>query len=165
MNASIETDEEVMPGERRPAGSRRARTETLVWSGRPSQVANLGVFIGCSVFFWLVIPIFVGIWRYLLVRTMRYEVTSQRFRVTSGVLSRRIEEVELYRVKDSAFRQSLFQRLFGLGSVALVTSDATTPDAVIESISARLAKDLREQIRDLVEDLREAKRVREIDYA
>lgn len=165
MNASIENAEPVVHNERRPTGRRRARTETPVWSGRPSQVANLGVFIGCGLFFWLVIPIFVAIWRYLLVRTMRYEVTSQRFRVTAGVLSRRIEEVELYRVKDSAFAQSLFQRLFGLGSVSLVTSDATTQVALIESIPARVAKDLREQIRGLVEDLRDAKRVREIDYA
>lgn len=141
------------------------RTETQVWTGRPSQVANLGAFVWCGLLLWLVIPIFVAIWRYLLVRTMRYELTTQRFRFSHGVLSRRTDELELYRVKDSEFSQTLFQRLFGLGTIAMATSDESSPLAIIESIPASHAKELREQIRNLVEDLRDRKRVREIDYA
>lgn len=141
------------------------RTETQVWTGRPSQIVNLGGFIACTLFCWLVIPIFVAIWRYLLVRTMRYELTTQRFRVTHGVLARRTDELELYRVKDTAFSQTLFQRLFGLGSIAMATSDESTPLALIAGIPASRARELREQIRNLVEDLRDRKRVREIDYA
>lgn len=142
-----------------------ARIETQVWTGRPSQIANLGAFIWCGLLCWLVIPIFVAIWRYLLVRTMRYELTNQRFRVTSGVLARRTDELELYRVKDSEFSQTLFQRLFGLGTIVMATSDESSPVAVIASIPASRAKELREEIRNLVEDLRDRKRVREVDYA
>lgn len=148
-----------------PARRPPARTEEPIWTGRPSQVMNLGAFVGCGLFCWLVVPIFVAIWRYLLVRTMRYELTTQRYRVTHGVLARRTDELELYRVKDTAFSQTLFQRLFGLGTVVMSTSDASTPMAGIESIPASCARALREQIRTLVEDLRDAKRVREIDYA
>lgn len=141
------------------------RTEAQVWTGRPSQVANLGAFVWCGLLCWLVVPIFVAVWRYLFVRTVRYELTTQRFRVTSGVLSRRTDELELYRLKDTAFSQTLFQRLFGLGTIAMATSDESTPLAVIASIPACRAKELREQIRNLVEDLRDRKRVREVDYA
>ncbi len=141
------------------------KVETQVWTGRPSQIVNLGGFIWCALLCWLVIPILVAIWRYLLVRTMTYELTTQRFRVTHGVVARRTDELELYRVKDSEFSQTLFQRLFGLGTIAMATSDESSPLAVIACIPASRAKELREQIRNLVEDLRDRKRVREIDYA
>ena len=149
----------------RAAEPTRVRAETQVWAGRPSQIVNLGGFIACPLFCWLIIPIFVAIWRYLLVRTMRYELTTQRFRVTHGVLARRTDELELYRVKDTAFSQTLFQRMFGLGTIAMATSDESTPLAIIACIPASRAKALREEIRNIVEDLRDRKRVREIDYA
>lgn len=142
-----------------------SRVETEVWSGSPSQIVNLGGFIVCTLLCWLVIPIFVAVWRYLLVRSMRYELTTQRFRVTYGVLARTTEEVELYRFKDSTFTQSLFQRVFGLGTVVMATSDVSSPVVCIDCVPASRAKELREQIRNLVEELRDRKRVREIDYA
>jgi uncharacterized membrane protein YdbT with pleckstrin-like domain len=171
MNTHAESAGLATPVGREPARAAdaaeqpSARVETEVWTGRPSQIANLGVFVWCGLLCWLVVPIFVAVWRYLLVRTLRYELTSQRFRVTSGVLSRRTDEAELYRVKDSEFSQTLFQRLFGLGTVRMATSDESSPLVSIESIPANRAKELREQIRNLVEDLRDRKRVREVDYA
>jgi len=154
----------VNPGRQR-AAQPSTRVESRVWTGRPSQIANLGAFVWCALLCWLVIPIFVAVWRYLLVRTMRYELTTQRFRVTSGVLARRTDELELYRCKDSEFSQTLFQRLFGLATIAMATSDESSPIAVIASIPACRAKELRERIRNLVEDLRDRKRVREVDYS
>ncbi|MCC7003627.1 MAG: PH domain-containing protein [Gemmatimonadaceae bacterium] len=154
----------VDPGRQR-AAQPSARVETQVWTGRPSQIANLGAFVWCALLCWLVIPIFVAMWRYLLVRTMRYELTTQRFRVTSGVLARRTDDVELFRIKDSALTQTLFQRLFGLATISMATSDESSPVAVIASIPAGRARELREEIRNLVEDLRDRKRVREVDYS
>ena len=145
--------------------SQKHNHERDVWTGRPSQITNLKTFILCGLFCWLIIPIFVAIWRYLVVRTIRYELTSQRFRVSWGVLSRNTEELELYRVKDTSFSQSFFQLIFGLGTVSMSSSDTSTPQTSIESISASKAKELREEIRNLVEELRDRKRVREIDYA
>lgn len=139
--------------------------EQDIWTGRPSQITNIKTFILCGLFFWLVIPIFVALWRYLVVQTIRYELTTQRFRVSWGVLSRNTQELELYRVKDTAFAQSFFQRLFSLATVSMTSSDSSTPYTAIESISASEAKELREKLRTMVEDVRDRKRVREIDYA
>ena len=144
-----------------PSSSR----ESDIWAGSPSQITNLKTFILCGIFCWLLIPLFVALWRYLLVKTTRYELTSQRFRSSYGVISKRLDELELYRVKDTAFSQSLFQRIFGLATVSMTSSDSNTPYTAIESIPAGKARELREIIRTLVEDLRDRKRVREIDYA
>lgn len=139
--------------------------ERDIWTGRPSQITNLRTFILCGLFCWLFVPVFIAVWRYLVVRTIRYELTSQRFRVSWGVLFRKTEELELYRVKDTAFSQSFFQLIFGLATVSMSSSDTSTPQTSIESIPAGKAKELREEIRNLVEELRDRKRVREIDYA
>lgn len=140
------------------------KIESDVWIGRPSQVTNLKTFILCGLFFWLVIPIFVAMWRYLTVQTIRYELTTQRFRRSYGVLSKRTDDLELYRIKDTAFSQTLFQRLFGLGTVTMRSSDSSDPVAYIDSIPVNSAKDLRENIRTFVEELRDRKRVREVDF-
>ena len=138
--------------------------EQILWSGRPSQIVNLRSFILCGLFCWLVVPIFVAAWRWLSVRFFTYELTSQRLRITRGVLSRQTDDLELYRIKDTSFVQPLLLRLFGLANIVLTTSDVSTPVVTIEAIATSEAKQLRETIRTHVEQLRERKRVREVDY-
>lgn len=138
--------------------------ETEIWSGTPSQVTNLGVYILCVVISLstMLTGAFVcipwAIWVYLSVKNQRFELTSQRLKVHSGVFSKKTDELELYRVKDTKFDQPLFLRLFGLGNVVIVSTDSTTPISKITAIKD--AQELREQIRVLVEERRDQKRVR-----
>jgi uncharacterized membrane protein YdbT with pleckstrin-like domain len=134
-------------------------SEAVVWKGRPSQWTNLGAFLACV----FVLPIPLAIWRWLEVRCLLYEVTRERVRVTSGVLSRRLEELELYRVKDSTLDVPFLLRLVGLGNVVLRTSDQSHPVFVLRAI--RNAATLRESIRGTVEKLREKRGVREVDFS
>lgn len=145
-------------------GNSSDQGERLLWQGRPSQVVNLGTFILCGLFCWLVVPVFVALWRWLEVRCLLYELTNQRFRVTHGVLNRRMDELELYRVKDTVFEQPFFLRLFSLANILIASSDIATPRAVIRALPADEARRLRETIRGCVERLRDKKRVREVDY-
>lgn len=138
--------------------------ERDLWTGRPSQLVNLRTFVLATLFFWLVVPLGRAFWRYLVIRTMRYELTSQRLRATRGIVSRHVEELELYRVKDTSFSQSVFERLFGLATVRITSSDHSTPVVTIESVPAPIAKWIREAIRESVEELRTRKQVREVDY-
>ena len=136
--------------------------EVEVWSGTPSQVVNTGAFLlwGILALTLVLAPVSLGVivWKYLVVRNRRYELTSQRLKSHEGVFSKKTNELELYRVKDTQFEQSFFLRLFGVGNVLLVTSDATTPLVKIEAVSG--AQALREKIRTLVEERRDQKRVR-----
>lgn len=137
--------------------------EQLIWSGRPSQIVHLGAYVLCGLTFWIIIPVFVALWKWLTVRCIKYELTNQRFRKSHGVLSRRTDELELYRVKDTTLVEPLFLRLFSLGSIKMTTSDMSTPFVTIGAIPIADAKQLRETIRVNVEQLRDRKRVREID--
>lgn len=135
--------------------------EKVIWRGKPSQVDNLGIFIMTALFFWLVIPIFVAFWRYLSVRAMRYQVTTERLRNLYGVLNKTIDELELYRVRDYRIERPLLLRLFGLSNLVLETSDRTHPTVTIRAVPDG-GKVMR-QIRDQVEVCRDAKRVRSVD--
>jgi membrane protein YdbS with pleckstrin-like domain len=147
-----------------PAGAAAAPAgETGLWRGRPSQWVNLPVFCLGIAFCWLIVPAVWAAWRFLQLRCTGYELTTERLRVTSGVLSRVTEEIELYRVKDTRLHEPLWLRIFGLGDIELVTSDATAPRAVIRAVPIHQARGLRETIRGLVEGLRGRKGVREID--
>lgn len=152
----------AIPNDESP--SSKDHGERLLWQGRPSQVVNLGTFILCGLFCWLVVPVFVALWRWLEVRCMLYELTNQRFRVTHGVLGRRMDELELYRVKDMVFDQPFFLRLFSLANILIASSDIATPRAAIRALPAEEARQLRETIRGCVESLRDKKRVREVDF-
>ncbi|TWI06148.1 PH (Pleckstrin Homology) domain-containing protein [Luteimonas cucumeris] len=131
--------------------------EHEVWSGTPSQWQNLWSWVACV----LLVPIPWALWRALVTRSTRYALTDQRLKTRRGVFNRVTHDLELYRVKDTHFRQSFWQRMAGIGNIVLSTSDATTPTMVIGDI--REAESVRERIRALVEQRRDAKRVRELD--
>jgi uncharacterized membrane protein YdbT with pleckstrin-like domain len=136
-------------------------SEALVWQGSPSQLLNFPVFLVCVLLFWLVIPVFVAIWKWLVVRNIRYELTSERLRVRRGVLNKELEEMELYRVRDYKLEQPLVLRLFSLGNVTVTSTDVSDPVVTLHAI--RESEQVREQIRFYVEECRTRKRVRAID--
>lgn len=142
-----------------PNFSRRLGPETEVWSGSPSQWVNFWWFVSCL----LVIPIPYVIWKYLDVRYQKMTLTTQRLRIEEGVLSKKIDEVELYRIKDTQLKQTFIDRMLGLGTVEIVSSDETNPVLHIPSI--KNARDMREKLRQCVEKLRLARGVRELDFA
>ena len=165
------------------------KAEKEVWTGRPSQLTNIRAYVGCGllcilgivgisllsgkigisnviigILIWLPLTLCFALYRWLRVRCLSYELTNQRLRLHEGILTRRTEEMELYRVKDTAFSQTLFERVFGLGTIHLTTSDASNPEVDLASIPVGNAREVRERIRALTEQLRSKKRVREVDW-
>jgi uncharacterized membrane protein YdbT with pleckstrin-like domain len=131
--------------------------EQVVWQGHPSQWRNFWWWLGCV----LVVPIPFAIWKWLETRSTVYSLTDQRLKFTRGVLSKVTEDLELYRVRDTKFVQSVWERMLGLGEIELYTTDETTSTVRLRFI--RDAEAVREQMRALVEARRDAKRVRYLD--
>lgn len=136
--------------------------ENKIWEGNPSQWSNFGTLFICALTFWLVIPIFIAIWKILDVKFWKFEITDQRIIVEKGILSKTTNELELYRVKDLKLEQPFLLRLVGLSNLLLVTSDKTHSLKKIPAIPN--GKDIREELRISVEKRRDEKRVREIDF-
>ena len=131
--------------------------ETIQWQGRPSQWQNFWWWVSCV----LLLPIPWALWRAAVVHNTVYTLTDQRLKFTRGVLTKVTDDLELYRVKDTHFQQTFWQRMVGIGDIVLSTSDTTTPTVVLADI--RDAEGVRERVRALVEQRRDAKRVRELD--
>ena len=151
--------------------------ETTLWKGSPSQWLNIGPFTlalllaaGILVggvlfppaFAALVLPAIYMIWKYLVVRTQVFELTSERLRITSGVINQHVDEIELYRIKDSLMIRTWWMRLTGLASIQLETSDRSMPRLEIPAIHGGTG--MRELLRKQVELQRDRKRVREMDF-
>ncbi len=160
--------------------------ETILWKGTPSQVLNLpalilGLLVGAIlttaallttfVAGPLVIPVIIVVWvvcllpwivKSIATRFDNYELTSERLKHSSGVFSRSIEVLELYRVKDMRQELPFHFRIFGLGRIMLQTSDRSTPEVVLNAIHH--SSEVADLIRRNVEAQRDKKRVREVDF-
>ena len=151
--------------------------EQVIWKGRPSQLLNFWTFVACAALaglaiggaFWIlpiaiaaILPLGWAIWRFLVVRCRIYELTSQRLRLYEGVLNQEIDEIELYRVKDTTIQRPFILRLFQLADIALKTSDRSHPNVAMRAIQDGVT--VREHIRKHVELIRDQKRVREVDF-
>ncbi|HKR67199.1 MAG TPA: PH domain-containing protein, partial [Thermoanaerobaculia bacterium] len=67
-------------------------------------------------------------------RSTQYTVTNQRVLIEQGVFSKTVDEVDLRYVDDSQFTQTFVDRILGIGSVTLISSDKTSPRVVLRSI-------------------------------
>jgi uncharacterized membrane protein YdbT with pleckstrin-like domain len=136
-------------------------SEEVVWRGTSSQWKNFGVYVLCGLLCWLVVPIFFALARYLQTKCKIFELTTQRFKITSGIFSKVTETLELYRVKDIETRQPFLSRLVGVENVQMTTSDTSSPLVLIEAVPSDIG--LADKLRHQVEIIRQQKRVREID--
>lgn len=64
----------------------------------------------------------------------RYYLTENRFITRTGFLNVIEDELELYRIVDKSLTRSLWQRMFGCGTITLYCKDADTPEKQVVSI-------------------------------
>jgi uncharacterized membrane protein YdbT with pleckstrin-like domain len=88
----------------------------------------------------------------------RYSLSPDRLFLSVGFFTIRDEEILLYRIRDITTTRTLWQRLFGLGTVTVSSSDKTMPVLVIKNIKNPLA--VKELIHENVEVSKRKHRVR-----
>jgi membrane protein YdbS with pleckstrin-like domain len=152
--------------------------EQIVWKGASSQLLNVKHFvlaffvIAASVWVSLhfaitpvllvgLLAVLYAIYQYAVVNAATYTITNQRIIRKTGVMNRTTFEIELYRVKDVHLFEPLQLRMFGLGTIHLISSQRSSP--VFELTAVKDAAALREELRHLVERRRNEKGVGEYD--
>ena len=88
----------------------------------------------------------------------RYQMSEDRLFISEGFLNIKDDEVLLYRVRDIDTRRSLCQRLFGVGTVTVLSSDKTMPTLVLKNVKDPLM--VKELIHNQVEEMKIQRRVR-----
>lgn len=152
--------------------------EEIVWKGSSSQLLNAKHFIIASILIiasvWAslyfsvtllsliaVAALVYALYQYMVVNAASYTLTNQRIIRKIGLMNRTTFEIELYRVKDVHLFEPLQLRMFGLGTIHLISSQRSSP--VFELTAIKNAAELREELRHLVERRRNEKGVGEYD--
>ena len=88
----------------------------------------------------------------------RYALSEDRLFLSVGFFSIRDDELLLYRVRDITTGRSLWQRLFGVGTITVVSSDKSQPTLVLKNIKKPLM--VKELLHERVEEMKLKRRVR-----
>lgn len=107
-----------------------------------------------------IITILIAAYRYLYINKIRYTITKETITVRTGIIARKFDNLELYRVKDYVVEQSFFERIFRLMTINLHTTDLSTVNLKIQGVPL---SNITEKIRDLVQDARLNNRIFEIN--
>jgi uncharacterized membrane protein YdbT with pleckstrin-like domain len=132
--------------------------EEVLFEGRAALVPSFGTLLLAILTggLWLIVR-----WIQTLGRT--YRITTRRIVVESGVLSKKLEQIDLYRVADYTVERPFGQRLLGTGNLLLKTFDKTTPELNVLSIKTDVVK-LYESVRAATEADKARRGVRMVDY-
>ena len=92
----------------------------------------------------------------------KYTLTEERLFIEKGLLTKREDEIRLYRIMDISLIRSFGQRLVGVGTIHCCSADKSMGD--FDIINIKHPKDIKEQLSQLVEAQRDAKRVTNREY-
>ena len=88
----------------------------------------------------------------------RYAMSEDRLFVSVGFLNIRDDEILLYRVRDIDTTRTLWQRIFGVGTVTVISADKTMPSLVLKNVKDPIF--VKELIHKQVEEMKLRRRVR-----
>ncbi|MCI5049296.1 MAG: PH domain-containing protein [Rickettsiales bacterium] len=101
------------------------------------------------------IIIFGVVW--VVLKVNRYTITNERLMLTSGIIARKVEEIELFRIKDVSVSQGIVGRMLNVGDVKVESVDESSPIMKISGIDDPVA--VKEQLRKLYRAARKKERV------
>jgi uncharacterized membrane protein YdbT with pleckstrin-like domain len=132
--------------------------EDILFEGHPALIPSVGTLLLAilTLGFWLVVRWFNTIGTY-------YKITSRRIVVETGVLSKKLEQIDLYRIADYTVDRPFGQRLVGTGNLLLKTFDKTTPQLEVRNIKTDVVA-LYERVRSATEADKARRGVRMVDY-
>jgi uncharacterized membrane protein YdbT with pleckstrin-like domain len=105
----------------------------------------------------------ITLWKWFGNLATTYELTPDRLILHKGIVSKSIDEIELYRVKDVRIDFTIINQIADIGTISIASSDETTRDAPLVIRDVPQARARREKLRELVDAARRARGVREID--
>lgn len=132
--------------------------EQTLFEGQPALVHSLGAMVlafltlGIAVFFF-----------WFKRGGVSYRVTNQRIVIDRGIFSKKMEQIDLYRIADFTIERPFGQRVMGTGNLRLNTYDKTSPVVELTGLKTDVVQ-LYETLRVAVENLKQHRGVRMVDY-
>ena len=88
----------------------------------------------------------------------RYMLSEDRLFLSVGFLNIKDDEILLYRIRDIDTNRTLWQRIFGVGTITVVSSDKTMPTLVLKNVKDPVF--VKELLHKQVEEMKIKRRVR-----
>ncbi len=66
---------------------------------------------------------------------VHYKITSERVRLTEGLLGKEREDIELVRIQDVDHKQNLTERMLNIGDVYIRSHDPSHPEVVLQNVT------------------------------
>jgi membrane protein YdbS with pleckstrin-like domain len=125
--------------------------------------------IGFMLLAWRFFPLLIWLslfctlaacYRFIYIRNIRYLVSPEIIRITQGIFLKRVDQVELYRIKDYILTRPFMLQLFRLMDLELRSTDPVNPIIWLRGIPY---SDLIDTIRAHVQEARQHNRIYEIN--
>lgn len=71
---------------------------------------------------------------WLLTKTVHYRISSYRIDYERGLIGKKVDTLELWHVNDISFSQSPLERLMGVGTITVDSSDNSTPKLALHGL-------------------------------
>jgi membrane protein YdbS with pleckstrin-like domain len=125
------------------------------WFARKLHATTVNQILAISIPLAMGVVAFAAIhfWR----RSKVFRVTNTNIESEYGLLSKKIDVLELWRCRDVRYRQSFIDRILSIAHIEIHTADVTTP--LLEIVGVPASRQLFEQIRDSIEIQRQARNV------
>jgi hypothetical protein len=99
-------DDEVLPPSAEAAAEVDETEEQILWEGRP-----------------------------FLSLVEHYTLTSERLKITRGLVGRKVENFELVRMQDIDYKQNIGERITNLGDIFIKGQDASNPEVILRNVA------------------------------
>lgn len=99
-------DDEVLPPSAEAAAEVDETEEHILWEGRP-----------------------------FLSLVEHYTLTSERLKITRGLVGRKVENFELVRMQDIDYKQNIGERITNLGDIFIKGQDASNPEVILRNVA------------------------------
>jgi uncharacterized membrane protein YdbT with pleckstrin-like domain len=122
----------------------------LAWIGFLSRFKPLTPMVTLIGIGALVLAALVWLLILTLVRkSSRYRITNRNLDTEHGIISKQIETLQLWRIRDLDFRQSFTDRILGIAQIRVFTADVSDPELVLRGLPA--SRDVFDKLKDAAE--------------
>lgn len=131
--------------------------EHVLFEGHPAVLPGLGSLLAAIFTLGLAL-----LYLWARSRGTHYRLTNQRVVVESGMFSKRMEQIDTYRIHDYVVERPFLQRIMGTGNLVLTTQDQSTPSVRLFALKTDVVA-LYESLRKATEHQKRLRGVRVLD--
>ncbi len=108
--------------------------EEIFFEGRSILKGHMAVFLLGLLLAPLGVGIFILLFLYIQIRTQNYRITNLLIEHETGLINRKHNSLDNWRIKDVQLNQNFFDRMFKTGTISVVSIDKLSPILALKGL-------------------------------